>query len=82
MLQHARFGGGCINDTISHLINPNLPFGGVGNSGMGSYHGKSSFLLFSHQKSVLQRGTWIDLPLRYPPYKNRLPMLRKLFNWL
>ncbi|GHA55076.1 aldehyde dehydrogenase [Pontibacter akesuensis] len=82
LLQYTHFGGGCINDTISHLINPNLPFGGVGASGMGSYHGKGSFDVFSHQKSVLHRGTWIDLPLRYPPYRNRLPMLRKLFNWL
>ncbi|MCX2740278.1 aldehyde dehydrogenase [Pontibacter anaerobius] len=82
ILKHTYFGGGCINDTISHLINPNLPFGGVGHSGMGSYHGQSSFDLFSQQKSVLHRGTWLDLPLRYPPYGNRLPMLRKLFKWL
>jgi aldehyde dehydrogenase (NAD+) len=78
----AHFGGGCINDTVSHLANPNLPFGGVGGSGMGSYHGKSSFDEFSHQKSILHRGTWLDFPLRYPPYLNRLPMLRKLFHWL
>ncbi|ARS35609.1 aldehyde dehydrogenase [Pontibacter actiniarum] len=82
LLKYTHFGGGCINDTISHLINPNLPFGGVGGSGMGSYHGQNSFDVFSHQKSVLHRGTWLDLPLRYPPYQNRLPMLRKLFNWL
>lgn len=82
VLKHTSFGGGCINDTISHLINPNLPFGGVGQSGMGSYHGQSSFDLFSQQKSVLHRGTWIDLPLRYPPYGDRLPTLRKLFKWL
>lgn len=82
VLRCTHFGGGCINDTISHLINPHLPFGGVGASGMGSYHGKSSFELFSHRKSVVHRGTWLDLPLRYPPYHNRLHMLRKLFNWL
>ncbi|OKL40313.1 aldehyde dehydrogenase [Pontibacter flavimaris] len=82
VLKYTSFGGGCINDTISHIINPNLPFGGVGQSGMGSYHGQSSFELFSQQKSVLHRGTWLDLPLRYPPYGNRLPMLRKFFKWL
>lgn len=82
VLKNVSFGGGCINDSISHLINPNLPFGGVGQSGIGSYHGKSSFNLFSHQKGVVHRGTWVDLPLRYPPYKDRLPLLRKLFNWL
>lgn len=82
VLRCTQFGGGCINDTISHLTNPNLPFGGVGGSGMGSYHGKNSFDLFSHQKSVVHRGTWLDLPLRYPPYGNRLPMLRKFFKWL
>ncbi|AKD05892.1 aldehyde dehydrogenase [Pontibacter korlensis] len=82
VLKHTYFGGGCINDTISHLVNPNLPFGGVGQSGMGSYHGQSSFDLFSQQKSVLHRGTWVDLPMRYPPYGDKLPMLRKLFRWL
>ncbi|TPE46397.1 aldehyde dehydrogenase [Pontibacter mangrovi] len=82
VLRHGFFGGGCINDTISHLINPNLPFGGVGQSGMGSYHGESSFKLFSQQKSVVKRGTWLDLPLRYPPYGKRLPALRRLFDWL
>ncbi|WP_220273434.1 aldehyde dehydrogenase [Pontibacter diazotrophicus] len=82
VLRCTQFGGGCINDTVSHLVNPNLPFGGVGGSGVGSYHGKSSFNVFSHQKSVLHRGTWLDLPLRYPPYQNRLPLLRRLFKWL
>jgi aldehyde dehydrogenase (NAD+) len=82
VLRHAHFGGGCINDTISHLINPNLPFGGVGESGVGSYHGQSSFELFSNQKSVVHRGTWLDLPLRYPPYGDRLAFIRRLFKWL
>ncbi|SIR16736.1 aldehyde dehydrogenase [Pontibacter lucknowensis] len=82
VLEELHFGGGCINDTISHLINPNLPFGGVGESGVGSYHGQASFELFSNQKSVVHRGTWIDLPLRYPPYGNRLAFVRKLFKWL
>lgn len=82
VLTQTFFGGGCINDTISHLINPNLPFGGVGESGVGSYHGQSSFDLFSNQKSIVRRGTWLDLPLRYPPYGNRLQFVRKLFKWL
>lgn len=82
VLAHTFFGGGCVNDTISHVANPYLPFGGVGHSGMGSYHGKSSFDLFSQQKSVLHRGTWLDLPMRYPPYTNRLQFLRKAFKWL
>lgn len=82
ILQQVHFGGGCINDTISHLANPNLPFGGVGSSGLGSYHGIASFDVFSHQKSVLHRGTWLDLPFRYPPYCNKLKLLRKFFKWL
>ena len=82
VLQNVHFGGGCINDTISHLANPNLPFGGVGSSGLGSYHGMASFDVFSHQKSVLYRGTWLDLPFRYPPYGNKLNLLRKFFKWL
>ena len=67
-LKAVPFGGGCINDTIMHLASPNLPFGGVGNSGMGSYHGKKSFETFSHQKSVLKTSTRLDLPIRYAPY--------------
>ena len=64
-----QFGGGCVNDVISHIAAHNLPFGGIGESGMGSYHGKESFLTFSHRKSVVKRGTWLDFPLRYQPYK-------------
>lgn len=62
------FGGGCINDTIVHLATPHLPFGGVGSSGMGAYHGKFSFECFSHRKAIMQRPLKLDLPLRYPPY--------------
>jgi aldehyde dehydrogenase (NAD+) len=72
------FGGGCINDTILHLANPNLPFGGVGPSGMGSYHGKKTCQTFSHQKSIFIQRKWVDIPVRYPPYKNKLRWL-KLF---
>lgn len=66
--ERVAFGGGCINDTIIHIATNNLPFGGVGNSGMGSYHGKKSFETFSHAKSVVKKYTWLDLTLRYQPY--------------
>lgn len=65
------FGGGAINDCIMHLANPNLPFGGVGASGMGSYHAKFGFDTFSHQKSILRSSGWFDLPLKYPPFHKR-----------
>jgi aldehyde dehydrogenase (NAD+) len=76
------FGGGCINDTIMHIANKQLPFGGVGYSGMGAYHGKYSFDTFSHKKSISKKGTWLDVPLRYAPYKDKVTSLRKLFKWL
>ncbi len=62
-------GGACINDTIMHIANENIPFGGVGNSGMGQYHGKDSFDAFSHKKSIVVTPTWLDLPFRYMPYR-------------
>ena len=62
-------GGGCINDVIMHIANENIPFGGVGNSGMGRYHDKDSFEAFSHTRSIVATDTWIDLPFRYMPYK-------------
>jgi aldehyde dehydrogenase (NAD+) len=68
ILNNLSFGAGAINDTVSQFINPNMPFGGVGQSGLGAYHGKYSFEVFSHHKSILKRGSWIDIPLRYPPY--------------
>lgn len=66
------FGGGCINDVVIHLATSNMGFGGVGESGMGSYHGKEGFLTFSHTKSMVDKKLWIDLPIRYQPYKNKL----------
>jgi len=66
------FGGGAINDTVIQITNKKLPFGGVGSSGIGAYHGKTSFEIFSHQKAIIKKGTWLDPPLRYPPYN--LPM--------
>lgn len=65
------FGGGCINDTVMHLSNDNLPFGGVGNSGIGNYHGKFGFETFSHQKSVLEKTTWGEPNIKYPPYSEK-----------
>lgn len=73
------YGGGCINDTIMHLASSQLPFGGVGESGMGRYHGKESYLTFTHKKSVLKKANWLDVPLRYPPYKEHIKLLKKLF---
>ncbi len=70
------FGGGCINDTVVHLANPNLPFGGVGSSGLGSYHGLRSFETFTHYKSVFEQSTTVDIPVRYPPYKKKLGWLK------
>ena len=66
------YGGGCINDVIIHLATSAMGFGGVGESGMGAYHGKTGFDAFSHKKSVVNKRTWIDLPMRYQPYKSRL----------
>ena len=76
------FGGGCINDTMVHFSNNKLPFGGVGHSGIGAYHGQLSFDVFSHHKAVVKKATWIDLPLRYAPYKGKLTIVKKILNWL
>jgi aldehyde dehydrogenase (NAD+) len=74
------FGGGCINDTLLHFTNPHLPFGGTGSSGIGSYHGKKSFDTFSHQKSIFKKYFRFDAPLRYPPYGNKLRILKKIMR--
>lgn len=75
------FGGGAINETILHLVNPNLPFGGVGSSGTGSYHGKRSFDAFTHEKSLLSHAPWLDIPLKYPPYSRRaLSLIKRLMG--
>ncbi len=66
------FGGGCVNDTVIHLATSEMPFGGVGESGMGSYHGRYGFEAFSHFKSIVDKKTWIDLPMRYQPYSSKL----------
>ncbi len=79
------FGGGCINDTFSHVFNEEIPFGGRGKSGMGAYHGKYSFDTFSHFKSIIHRKNWPDIAMRYPPYKIKNKIMRKVFkiaSWL
>lgn len=78
-LKEVAFGGGCINDTIIHLATSRMGFGGVGNSGMGSYHGKKSFDTFSHEKSIVKKYTWIDLPMRYQPYHKWKSLLVRMF---
>ncbi len=77
--QHLAFGGGCVNDTIIHLAVHGMPFGGVGNSGMGAYHGKTGFDTFTHYKSILKKGNWLDLPFRYQPYNKLKSFLLRLF---
>ncbi len=77
VIKRTSSGGGCINDVIMHIANENIPFGGVGNSGMGSYHGKLSFDAFSHTRSIISTGTWIDLPFRYMPY-NMFSLVKKI----
>lgn len=80
VLGELSFGGGCINDTLVHIGNSNLPFGGVGESGIGSYHGIKSFETFSHKKSVLKKAVWPDIPIRYAPYKDKVKFLKIFFN--
>lgn len=79
IISRVPFGGGCVNDTVIHLANPNLPFGGVGTSGIGSYHGQKSFDTFTHYKSLYQQGALVDIPLRYPPYNEKKLGWIKLF---
>ena len=69
LTQRCQFGGGCVNDCVVHLATSDMGFGGVGESGMGSYHGKTGFDAFSHTKSILDKKTWMDLPMRYQPYR-------------
>ena len=78
MLKQVSYGGGCINDTIVHLATSHMPFGGVGNSGMGGYHGKDSFDTFTHKKSIMKKSVLLDIPIRYAPFKNKLNILKKL----
>ena len=79
VLKNCQFGGGCINDTVIHLATTNMPFGGVGASGMGSYHGKAGFECFTHYRSIVDKKTWLDIPLRYQPYSSVKHWLIKKF---
>jgi aldehyde dehydrogenase (NAD+) len=79
ILNSCNFGGGCINDTIMHVASETLPFGGVGESGMGNYHGRASFETFSHYRSIMKKETWLDLPVRYAPYTKFKDKIIKLF---
>lgn len=79
ILDQCHFGGGCINDTIIHLATSAMPFGGVGESGMGGYHGKTGFETFSHYRSIVDKKTWMDLPIRYQKYNERKEKLLRMF---
>ncbi len=80
IMREISFGGGCINDTLLQFSNSELPVGGVGSSGVGQYHGEESFYTFSHKKSIVNKSTRIDVPLRYPPYEGRLKWVKLLFR--
>jgi acyl-CoA reductase-like NAD-dependent aldehyde dehydrogenase len=82
IIKQYSFGGGCINDTVVHFSNKRLPFGGVGHSGIGAYHGRLSFDTFSHKKAIVKKANWLDLPMRYAPYKDKLNSIQKLLKWL
>ncbi|MFH1159638.1 MAG: aldehyde dehydrogenase family protein [bacterium] len=79
-LKKTSSGGACINDVLMHFANGNLPFGGVGASGLGRYHGKFSFDTFSQFRSVLKKATFFDIPVRYPPYKNKWKLLKYILK--
>lgn len=82
VMQDYSFGGGCLNDTVIYFANNRLPFGGVGHSGIGAYHGKHSFRSFSHQKTIVKKATWLDIPIRYAPYHGKLKKIKYLLKWL
>lgn len=79
-LNACSFGGGAVNDVVAHLGNHHLPFGGVGKSGFGAYHGKNSFDTFSHYKSIMKKPLWLDIPFRYAPYKGKLKWIKKVLK--
>ena len=80
VMERCAYGGGCVNDTIIHLATSEMGFGGVGESGMGAYHGRAGFEAFSHRKSVVDKRTWMDLPMCYQPYnRGRYEKLLRLF---
>lgn len=82
IIESLSFGGGAINDTLVHFANHRLPFGGVGNSGIGAYHGKMSFDTFSHKKAMTKRANWLDIPFRYAPYKGKMNLIKKVLKYM
>ncbi|BDC98215.1 aldehyde dehydrogenase [Persicobacter psychrovividus] len=80
-IENFPFGGGCINDVVAHLAEQQLPFGGMGKSGYGQYHGRYSVEAFSHRKGVMKKPTFLDVPFRYAPYGGKLKLMRQLFQW-
>jgi len=82
VLAEARSGGACVNDVVSHMVGAGLPFGGLGESGLGAYHGHAGFEAFSHRRAVVRRATWLDLPFRYPPQKISLTGLKRAMRFL
>jgi aldehyde dehydrogenase (NAD+) len=81
IIRNFSFGGACINDTVIHFANKRLPFGGVGHSGIGAYHGRFAFATFSHHKPVVKKENWLDLPFRYAPYKGKINLIKKVMKW-
>lgn len=80
LIAEVPFGGGCVNDVVLHFGNPNLPVGGIRGSGTGRYHGKYSFETFSHKKGIVKNTLWLDVKLRYQPYLNKLPLLKRILG--
>ena len=80
VVDRVSFGGGCINDTLSHIADPRLPFGGVRESGQGAYHGEAGFQTFSHMKAVLRSATFIDPPIKYPPHAGKMRLLKRIMG--
>ncbi|MBT8255331.1 MAG: aldehyde dehydrogenase family protein, partial [Bacteroidia bacterium] len=82
VLERISFEGGGANDVVSYIANPHLPFGGVGNSGIGKYHGEAGFQAFSNYKGILEKGNWLELPLKYYPYsKTKLWWIKQFFKF-
>lgn len=82
VLAETRSGGACVNDVVSHMVGTGLPFGGLGASGMGAYHGRAGFDAFTHRRSVMRRATWVDLPFRYPPPKLSVAGLKRAYRFM
>ena len=82
LVQNNKFGGCVVNDTLIHYVNPNLPFGGIGPSGMGAYRGKFSFDTFTHYKPILEKKSMINLPFRYGPYPESFSVIKKILDKL